>query len=228
MSLVTSMSASDLTIYVARQLNHQYPGKGLETLALEPLIPRALERVEHCFTHIRTKYYFRGGSANFSHLMGDQYASFLYFLSREAHFANNSDLASKVYGLNKSLHGIDVYYEVRLPDIFCFQHTVGTVLGRADYSDYLFVYQRVTVGGDLQLRYPRIGKGVVLFGGVSVVGDAQIGDNVFLSINTTCNAEKVNGNAMVFGQSPQLIVRPTGRSVIAEMFHRIPYEGTDS
>lgn len=223
-SLQTSLSQSELVDYVGRQLNGSWPDNTpVGSLELLPLIGRALERIEYCFKHIRAKYYWdseRQGPV-FSHLMGDQYASFLYFLSREARAAGNDQLAAKIYGLNRSLHGLDVYYDVCLPDIFCFQHTVGTVLGRANYGDYLFIYQRVTVGGNLQLQYPEIGQGVVLFGGVNLVGNSRIGDNVFFSLNTVCIDQDIEGSALVFGQSPGLTIKPTSRSVVQEMFHRL-------
>src|SRR5437588_860224 len=76
-------------------------------------------------------------------------------------------LAACVYGLNKALHGLDVFYEVELPTIFAFQHPVGTVLGRAHYSNYLLVYQRCTVGSTLSGESPTFEPGVVLFGGSS-------------------------------------------------------------
>ena len=71
---------------------------------------------------------------------------FLYFLSQEYKSDENEELASRFYLLNKYLFGIDIYYEVNLPKIFMFIHPVGTVLGRAEYNDYLVVYQRCGVG----------------------------------------------------------------------------------
>lgn len=41
-------------------------------------------------------------------------------------------------------------------------HSVGTVLGRANYGEGLVVYQGVNVGGDLRLNFPTIGKGIDL------------------------------------------------------------------
>lgn len=33
------------------------------------------------------------------------------------------------------MNGIDIFYDVVLPDFFTLNHQVGTVLGRASYSD---------------------------------------------------------------------------------------------
>ncbi len=36
-------------------------------------------------------------------------------------------------------------YKCKLPKIFVFYHAVGSVIGNADYSDYLVVFQNVTI-----------------------------------------------------------------------------------
>ena len=58
-------------------------------------------------------------------------------MKKEGEFKRLSkeDLASKAYCLNKALHAIDVFYEVELPEIFFLEHPLGTVLGRAKYSN---------------------------------------------------------------------------------------------
>ncbi len=63
-------------------------------------------------------------------------------------------IADKAYALNKALHALDAFYEVELPDVFAVQHPVGTVLGRATYSDYFICYHNCTVGANLDNDYP--------------------------------------------------------------------------
>ena len=41
-------------------------------------------------------------------------------------------------------------YKNNLPDIFVFMHHVGTVLGNANYSDYLVALHNVTVNTALE------------------------------------------------------------------------------
>ena len=89
---------------------------------------------------------------------------------------NNFDLASKIYLLNKSLHGIDAFYDVDLPDVFVFIHPLGTVLGRASYRDFLVVYQRCGVGANKGCQ-PDLGKYLTLHPGASILGDSMIGNN---------------------------------------------------
>ena len=46
------------------------------------------------------------------------------------------------------------------------EHPLGSVLGKADYGDYLFVYQGTTIGenrkGD-KLFYPVLGNNILLY-----------------------------------------------------------------
>lgn len=222
MALRTSLTQPDLASYLANQIGHFFPDGPVAGSDLAPAVARALERIEFCFARIRTKNYFDGESSLFDHLHGDQYAQFLYFVSH-ALFRSGGDtrLASKVYALNKALHALDVFYEVELPDVFCWQHPVGTVLGRGKFQDYLFVYQRVTVGGNLRGVYPRIGRGVCLFGDTAVTGDCTVGDNVYVSLGTKLIENDVPSNVIAFGTKGALTFKPMQRSVIDEMFHRI-------
>jgi serine O-acetyltransferase len=116
------------------------------------------------------------------------------------------------------LHALDVFYEVELPQIFAFQHPVGTVLGRAKYSDYLLVYQRCTVGSTLSGDAPIFDAGVVLFGGTSVVGKCRIGSNVFVSTGATLLNEVIPPNSVVFGHSPNPSIRASSKSVVHDVF----------
>jgi serine O-acetyltransferase len=101
-------------------------------------------------------------------------------LSREVFLKSNDfTLAKKIYLLNKALFCLDVFYEVELPPIFLFVHPVGTVLGRAKYSDYLVVYQRVGVGSNHGI-YPTLGEYVTLHPGAMVLGNSQVGNLLLL------------------------------------------------
>ena len=45
-------------------------------------------------------------------------------------------MSDKLYALNKAMASVDLFYQVELPDIFTFDHPLGSVMGRASYSDY--------------------------------------------------------------------------------------------
>jgi len=178
-----SLSTSDLTQYIARQISHWFPDGDVNAGQLAPYTGPALERAEHCFSRITNKHFSRAGQTYFNHLHSDQYAMLLYFLGNTIHhLAGDPTLAAKTYLLNKALHALDLFYEVQLPAVFYFQHPVGTVLGRGNYGNYFGVYQRCTVGGNLDLVYPTLGTGVMMYGGSAIIGACTVGDNCALSV----------------------------------------------
>ena len=47
--------------------------------------------------------------------------------------------------LIRYISGMFVSYKCNLPDIFIFYHAVGSVIGNAEYSDFLVIFQNVTI-----------------------------------------------------------------------------------
>jgi len=175
--MIQSLNTTNLTKYVAQQLNNLLPDFDVNSDVLYPFVKKAIERTEYCFSRVNIKYFFDGNNVRFNHLNTDQYAMFLYYLSNTIwQVEKDGLLASKLYYLNKALNGLDAFYEVKLTDIFILTHPVGTVLGRGNYSDYFVVYQRVTIGGNTELDYPTLGKGVVMYGGSAVIANVKLGE----------------------------------------------------
>jgi serine O-acetyltransferase len=217
--MIISLDKTDLTSYVVRQLNSYFPDKSVTVQGLSSYVKHALERVEYCFSHINIKYFFDGQQTHFNHLHTDQYAMYLYFLSNTIYrLEGEPAIASKVYALNKALHAIDVFFEVELPDIFAFQHPVGTVLGRGKYSNYFYVYQRCSIGSNLKGEYPTLGEGVVMFGGSGVIGNSVVGENCWLSVGSLVMNMDVPANSIVFGCSPENSIKATQRNVVRDLF----------
>jgi serine O-acetyltransferase len=215
----TTLAATDLARYVSGQMSAFFPDEAVQARALLPAVSKALERAEHCFTRVNQKYFRRDGVVYFDHLHTDQYSMFLYLLANSLHrMEGDTQLAAKAYALNKALHGIDAYYEVELPSVFAFQHPVGTVLGRARYGNYFFVYQRCSVGSNIAGEQPTIGEGVVMFGGSAIIGSARIGSGCWISLGTTILDATVPPRSVVFGRSPHLTIKPTSRDVVRDLF----------
>jgi serine O-acetyltransferase len=107
------------------------------------------------------------------------------------------------------MHSVDWYYEIELPEYWGCEHPLGSVLGRAKYSDGFYFFQGCTVGGDkgTQPKYPTLGKNVILYSNATVLGDTTIGNNVVISTGTVIINEKIPNNCLVFGQSPNIIVK---------------------
>lgn len=173
--IAMSLTPEALAAYVARQLSVHFPDGEVSADDLRTAMPTALARLEHCFSHIDNKYFFDGEQAVFSHLHGDQYAMWLYLLGNEL-FRQGApvDLCAKLFLLNKTLHGCDIFYEVELPSVFLLVHPLGTVLGRASYGDYFVSYQRVSVGSNHDV-YPTFGSHVTLRPGAAVLGKCSVG-----------------------------------------------------
>lgn len=174
----SSLDARGLAAYAAAQVNGLFPdGDPVAADALMDAVRSALPRLEHCFVHVDNKYFFDGETAVFNHLHGDQYAMWLYLLANELHRRGGPvSTCSKLFLLNKALHGLDAFYEVELPSVFLLVHPLGTVLGRGRYSDFFVAYQRCGVGSNHDV-YPTFGRHVTLRPGSAVLGTCAIGNH---------------------------------------------------
>lgn len=198
--LLCKISLKELGYLLVRQVANLFPdGEKLSVTELLPSLSIAQSRLEHCFSSINNKYYFNGYSALFDHLHGDQYASWLYFVSNQLYRDGAPQpLCKKIFLLNKMMHGCDIFYEIELPSIFLLVHPLGTVLGRGIYQDYLLVYQRCGIGSNKDV-YPRLGRHVTLRPGSSVLGDSQIDDNVTIAAESLVIDQAIPSNTVYFG-----------------------------
>jgi len=211
-----SVPVSEFQSYVRTLVEREFPdGRSVE---LESAIDAALQRTEFCFKHVALRgYRTADGDANFSHLHGDQFATFLYLLANSAWRAGDEALAGKVMLLNRTRHAIAIMYDTILPDIFVIPHTVGTVIGKGTYGDYLVVCQNVTVANDITSSLT-IGSGVILFPGAFVVGTGTIGSGSVITANTTISYNDIPPDSMVRGCSPHLEIWPRKREFLNRFF----------
>lgn len=204
----TSLDDRKLAAYAANQCNVAFPDG--ETVSVDDLMPAvqvALMRLEHCFSHIDNKYFFDGEQVVFNHLHGDQYAMWLYLLANELHRQGGAASAcSKLFLLNKTLHGLDAFYEVTLPDVFLLVHPLGTVLGRGVYSDYFIAYQRCGVGSNHDI-YPTFGRHVTLRPGSAVLGRCTIGDNCQIATESLVLDRDLPDNTLYIGNPKTAVLR---------------------
>jgi len=213
------ITTNDLSQYVNKQAENFFPDKVSIKTVVNDSLEKVLERLEYCFSKIVNKYYNENGQVVFNYQHTDQYAAFLYFLSNTIwENSGDSTAAGKIYSLNKALHGIDVFYEVHLPDIFLFAHPVGTVLGRAKYSDYLIISQGVTVGGNKDLIYPEIGEGTYLYSQSAIIGKSKIGKNNHISIGSIVREENTPDNVIVYNHGGEVKFKPTELSIRCRYF----------
>jgi serine O-acetyltransferase len=204
--MICSIKGKDLASYVQKQVSLFFPDNDIiEASQIEKYLDEVMGRLEFCFSHIDNKYYFHNGRVLFNHLNGDHYASFLYFLSNTIWLkSKDARVPSKIFLLNKALHGIDLFYEVSMPDIFILVHPVGAVLGRATYGNYLRIYQGCTVGSIHGKGYPIIGENLTMYSNSSLLGSCKIGDNVILGAGARVFNSIIDSEKTLVGQHPFL------------------------
>jgi serine O-acetyltransferase len=195
-----SLTRERLLSYLCSQLNSFIPDDSLvKPEHLENSFAHILKRVEYCFSHVNNKYFRSDGETVFNHLNGDQYAMFLYFAANTVYKDNNQvELATKIFLLNKYLHGIDAFYEVELPDFFLFVHPLGTVLGRGNYSNYFIVYQRCNIGSNHDI-YPSMGENLIMHPGSAILGNCKVGDNCRLATGSLMLDMDLEANSIYIG-----------------------------
>jgi len=214
----TVLSLAEQTHLLEGQLKQFFPdGRALGEL--KPLVDRTFAKTEYCFSRIKLSGYSDDGVANFNYLHSEQYAVFLYFASHLAwKEQNNIELASKLFCLNKALNGFLCMYDTILPDVFVIVHSVGTVLGKANYGNYFAVYQNVTIGSD-RGHMPTFGERVVVNGGSFVIGKCHLGDNVSVAAKSFLFNEDIPDDSIVAGRSPSLVIKPDHRKLADLIFH---------
>jgi serine O-acetyltransferase len=205
-----SISSRDVANVIARQVNNMIPDiKQISEQELLPYINSGSSRLYNCFKGINNKYYNEGGEIVFNHLHSDHYCSFLYLVSNEAFCDNATELATKIFLLNKYLHGLDLYFSVTLPEVFLLVHPVGSVIGNAEYSNKIVIYQNCSIGSvftDGKYIYPKFGENIVLYSRTSIIGECVIGNNVIFGANSFVIKSNVPNNSIVTGAYPQLKV----------------------
>lgn len=157
-----------------------------------------------CFEKSICKYYHKENGLNpFNSVM---YTNYLYQVSHLLYKEGYSQIADKVYYLNKMLNAVDLFYAIELPEHWNCEHPLGSVMGRAKYGDYFFFYQGSTIGGN-HTNYPVLGDYVTMYSNSKVLGKSHIGNNVIIGANTYIKDTDIPDNSIVFGQFPNLIIK---------------------
>lgn len=195
---------------LGRQLNNFFIDVDMSLIAEK--ISEAYERCMVALSASNNKYLNPNGVPKFSLEHSGCWSIFLYYLSNCLKMHRGGENADKIYYLNKILHSVEWYCGIELPKHFMVEHPLGSVLGRAVYGDYLFIYQGVTIGANISMMdgnisYPILGKNVIFFSDAKVLGDSRIGDNVIFSANACVINEEVPDYSIVFGVTPNLIIK---------------------
>lgn len=210
MSMRLSLPRDELRDYIGRQLDHFFPdGNTMRGSDIDRALDIALDRAEHSFSRTAVRGYSDGrGGALFSHLHSDQYAQFLYYFSNSLwKLSENKPICDKLICLNKALNGYFFSYKCGLPDIFLFVHSVGSIIGNAEYGDFLVILQNVTVNTGAG-RPPKLGRGVCLAAGAKIIGHQPIGDRTSIGVDALVYDQAIPPDKVVErGPDGKIVVR---------------------
>ena len=223
-----SIPKSELKRFIGRQLNTFFPDKyKFSGKDIDVAFELGLERTEWCFKHITLESYFKDNQALFSHLHSDQYSQFLYYFSNSLFLeSQNKPICDKLILLNKTLNGMFYSYKGILPEIFLLGHPVGTVIGNANYSNFLVISQNVTINtgvvdenGDLK---PRIGKGVFLSAGATIIGNKSIGSRTSIGANTLIFNREIPDDSIAYTKNDgSLVVESRKKVCFAQRYFNV-------
>jgi serine O-acetyltransferase len=215
--MIQTLTNNDLIEYLSRQLKNSFPDNiPIENLA--DIIDKALEKIKYCFNHISLPYYSKDNKPFFNHLNADHYTVFIYYCSNLAFKNNDIDLAGKLFYLNKTLHSFHCMYDTDLPDIFIICHGVGTVLGKARYSNYFVTTQGCTVGANAKLEYPDLGEYIIMYPNSSILGNSKISHNVIFGNNSLLLNQNIDHSSLVVQQHPNVIIKPLNNNIFSQFF----------
>ena len=200
---------------VCHQVSNMFTLLPEERDEIEKNFEDVLKAVEGNFNRSANKYYTRTieGKINafFNPFHSVQWMIFLYYLSHVIYVKGSGTMiCDKLYYLNKQLNGVDLFYAIELPSIWCAEHPLGSIMGRAHYSNQFYFYQGCTVGGTGFLGnevYPFIEENVCMYSRSSILGNCRIGKNVKIGAGALIKDQDVPDNSIVFGQSPNLIIK---------------------
>jgi serine O-acetyltransferase len=183
--------------------------------AVDAHLDEALERMHRCINACAP-----WRPDEFNVLQSSQHTIFLYFLANTIWTrSGDTAAATRLFLMNKAFNGIDLFYEIAMPEVFYIGHSLGIVLAKATYGNFLVLYQNSTVGRHKD-QIPVIGDRVVLYPNTAVVGRAVVEDDCVISQSTSVINKRVPKGSIAFaGDKPgELAFRPRPDDLLKEYF----------
>lgn len=209
-------SRESLLAYLTAQCAHIVPdGREAAFRAVcDAHLDAALERMHRCVNACAP-----WRPDQFNVLQSSQHCLLLYFLANTIWRASGETAApTRLFLMNKALNGIDLFYEIAMPEVFYIGHSVGVVLAKATYGNYLVIYQNATVGRHKD-QVPVIGERVVIYPNSAVIGRAVVEDDAVISQGVSVVNRHVPKGAMAFAApGGQLTFKPRPADLIGEYF----------
>lgn len=207
-----------LTRYIDRQLKNLFPDEKDDMRCLiEKHIDQALARVHHCINAVKM-----WRSDEFDYLHSSQYTIFLYYLNHTIWNAEKQrTICNKLFYLNKALNGIDLFYEIDMPEVFFIGHSVGIVLAKATYGNYLVLYQNSTVGKNHGIA-PKLEEGVIMYPNTAIIGDCHVKARSVIAQGVSVINKDTMPNSYVFqSNSGALEFKPCSKNILGDIFRHV-------
>ena len=180
-------------------------------------LPKAMERFENCIKDCDNKYYSKENDEGirepyFDPLHTCQWTLFLYFMANTIYKYENEKIEAarvicdKIYGQAKTMSGCDIYFEVEMPEVFFFDHPLGSHLGRAKYGNGFSFLQGCLVE-KVDGKAPVIDDNVTMLTGSKIIGDSHVGGNTVITEGAIIRNQNIPANSVVYGESPNLIIK---------------------
>lgn len=207
---MSGVAADVLARFVCRQLANVIPDGHDGQAAVQAALPAALERTRRCVAGVRAWH-----AGGFDPLVSGQYASFLYLLSHEIWVRHgDGPTATRLFLLNKSLHGLELFHEVELPEVFFLSHTPGLVFAKARYGNRLVLHQGCTIGRKVGGERPVLDECVVLFPNSMVIGRCHVRAGSVLAPGVCLVDTDTPGDCYVLpGPAGRPVFKPARREV---------------
>ncbi len=205
-----------LAAYITAQCAAIVPdGKANEfRKAVDAHLGESLERLHRCINACAP-----WRKDEFNALQSSQHCIFLYYLANTMYRrSGETAAATRLFLMNKALNGIDLFYEIAMPEVFYIGHSSGIVLAKATYGNYLVLYQNINVGRHIK-DIPVIGDRVILYPKSSVVGASVVGNGSVLSQGVSVLGQTVPPGVIAFtGERGGLSYKPAPQDLWAEYF----------
>ena len=202
--------------YLAVQCSHVVPDGREQAFrqAVDAHLDEALQRMHVCINACAP-----WRADQFNVLQSSQHTIFLYYLSNTIWLrSGDTAAATRLFLMNKAFNAIDLFYEIAMPEVFYIGHSVGIVLAKATYGNYLVLYQNSTVGRHKD-QIPVIGDRVVLYPNTAVIGRSVIGDDAVLSQGVSAVNKVVPPGVIAFrGSTGDLAFQPRPDDLLKEYF----------
>ena len=181
--------------------------------AIEPHMDEALERLHRCINACAP-----WRPDEFNVLQSSQHTIYLYFLANTLwRRSGDSEAATRLFLMNKAFNGIDLFYEIAMPEVFYIGHSVGIVLAKATYGNHLVLYQNSTVGRHKD-QIPVIGDRVILYSNSAVIGRSVVGSDSVIGQGTSVVNKQVPEGSMAYQKAGELQFRPRPDDLLADYF----------